>query len=66
MFDIDGTSDPDSLNGGEKPEKEPPVQGPFDAKCKACGTAYRFNSREQYEQFIQNPGCCATPTWTVL
>ena len=66
MFDIDGTSDPDSLNGVEKPEKEPPVQGPFDAKCKACGTAYRFNSREQYEQFIQNPGCCATPTWTVL
>lgn len=66
MFDIDGTSDPDSLNGVEKPEKEPPVQGSFDAKCKACGTAYRFNSREQYEQFIQNPGCCATPTWTVL
>ncbi len=65
-FSIDGTSDPDSLNGVEKPEKEPPVQGPFDAKCKACGTAYRFNSREQYEQFIQNPGCCATPTWTVL
>lgn len=23
MFDIDGTSDPDSLNGVEKPEKEP-------------------------------------------
>lgn len=35
MFDIDGTSDPDSLNGVEKPEKEPPAQGPFDAKCKA-------------------------------
>lgn len=65
-FDIDGTSDPDTLNGVEKPEKEPPVQGPFDAKCKACGTVYRFNSREQYEQFIQNPGCCATPAWTVL
>ena len=64
LFAIDGQSDPDALS--DKPEKEPPVQGPFDAKCKACGTAYRFNSREQYEQFIQNPGCCATPTWTVL
>lgn len=64
MFAIDGTSDPDSL--ADKPEKEPPAQGPFDAKCKACGTAYRFASREQYEQFKANPGCCATPTWRVV
>lgn len=64
MFAIDGTSDPDSLT--DKPEKEPPAQGPFDAKCKACGTAYRFASREQYEQFKANPGCCATPTWRVV
>lgn len=64
MFAIDGTSDPDSLT--DKPEKEPPAQGQFDAKCKACGTTYRFASREQYEQFKANPGCCATPTWRVV
>ena len=63
-FAIDGQSDPDSLTDG--PEKEPPAQGPFIAKCKACGTSYQFESREQYEAFIQNPGCCATPTWRVV
>lgn len=63
-FAIDGQSDPDSLTDG--PEKEPPAQGPFVAKCKACGTSYQFESREQYEAFIQNPGCCATPTWRVV
>lgn len=65
-FDIDGTSDPDALNGVERSEKEPPELGPFVAKCKACGTAYEFQSREQYEQFKRSPGCCATPTWTVV
>lgn len=64
MFAIDGTSDPDALT--DKPEKEPPEQGPFDAKCKACGKYYRFDSREHYEAFKQNPGCCATPTWRVV
>ncbi len=64
LFAIDGTSDPDALS--DKPEKEPPAQGPFVAKCKACGTTYQFESREQYEAFLQNPGCCATPTWKVV
>lgn len=64
LFAIDGTSDPDALS--DKPEKEPPEQGPFVAKCKACGTTYTFQSKEQYEQFVQNPGCCATPTWKVV
>ena len=63
-FAIDGQSDPDSLT--DSPEKEPPAQGPFVAKCKACGTSYRFESAGQYEQFRQNPGCCATPTWRVV
>lgn len=66
MFDIDGTSDPDSLNGVEKPRRSRPRRGRSTPSARPAGTAYRFNSREQYEQFIQNPGCCATPTWTVL
>ncbi len=64
LFAIDGTSDPDSLS--DRPEREPPAQGPFVAKCKACGTTYEFQSREQYEAFRQSPGCCATPTWRVV
>ena len=39
-FDIDGTSDPDTLMGDGKPaEKEPPEFGQFIAKCKSCGTS---------------------------
>lgn len=64
LFAIDGQSDPDALS--DKPEKEPPESGGFTAKCKACGTAYAFESKEQYEEFKRHPGCCATPTWRVL
>lgn len=63
-FAIDGTSDPDSLSG--KPEKEPPEFGQFIAKCKSCGTSYQFESRQQYEQFKANPGCCPSPAWQVV
>ena len=63
-FAIDGTSDPDSLSG--KPEKEPPEFGQFIAKCKSCGTSYTFESRQQYEQFKANPGCCPSPAWQVV
>mgnify|MGYP000043185446 CR=1 FL=1 len=55
-----------SIPSRTAPTKEPPAQGPFVAKCKACGTSYRFESAGQYEQFRQNPGCCATPTWRVV
>ncbi len=34
--------------------------------ARACGTAYRFESREQYEQFKANPGCCPSPHGTVV
>lgn len=64
LFAIDGTSDPDALS--DKPEKEPPAQGRFVAKCRVCGTTYTFESREQYEAFKLAPSCCATPTWTVV
>ena len=64
LFAIDGQSDPDALS--DRPEKEPPESGGFTAKCKACGTAYAFESKEQYEEFKRHPGCCATPTWRVL
>lgn len=66
-FDIDGTSDPDTLIGDGKPaEKEPPEFGQFIAKCKSCGTSYQFESRQQYEQFKANPGCCPSPAWQVV
>lgn len=66
-FDIDGTSDPDTLMGdGKHAEKEPPEFGQFIAKCKSCGTSYVFESRQQYEQFKANPGCCPSPAWQVV
>lgn len=63
-FAIDGTSDPDAL--AERPAKEPPAGGPFEAKCRSCGTAYTFESRAQYEEFVKAPGCCAAPSWAVV
>lgn len=63
-FAIDGTSDPDAL--AERPAKEPPAEGPFEAKCRSCGTAYTFESRAQYEEFAKAPGCCAAPSWAVV
>lgn len=63
-FAIDGTSDPDAL--AERPAKEPPAEGPFEAKCRSCGTAYTFESRAQYEEFVKAPGCCAAPSWAVV
>lgn len=63
-FAIDGTSDPDAL--AERPAKEPPAEGPFEAKCRSCGTAYTFDSRAQYEAFTKAPGCCAAPSWAVV
>ena len=47
-------------------EKEPPEFGQFIAKCKSCGTSYVFESRQQYEQFKANPGCCPSPAWQVV
>ena len=38
----------------------------FIAKCKSCGTSYVFESRQQYEQFKANPGCCPSPAWQVV
>ena len=63
-FAIDGTSDPDAL--ANRPAKEPPAEVPFEAKCRSCGTAYTFESRAQYEEFVKAPGCCAAPSWAVV
>ena len=54
------------MGDGKPAEKEPPEFGQFIAKCKSCGTSYHFESRQQYEQFKANPGCCPSPAWQVV
>lgn len=61
MWLTDDTKDADA----EQKPKGPPAQGPFVAHCTSCNTSYQFQSREQYQQFTANPGCCANPSWVV-
>ena len=63
MWLIDDNKDPDEQQ--EQKPKDPPAQGPFVAHCTSCNTSYQFQSREQYQQFTANPGCCANPSWVV-
>lgn len=66
-FDIDGTSDPDTLMGDGKPaEKEPPEFGQFIAKCKSCGTSYRSRAASSTSSSRPTPGCCPSPAWQVV
>lgn len=45
--------------------KEPPESGPFVAHCDSCGTAFTFDSRDQYLGYVSQPTCCANPCWVV-
>ena len=63
---IDDNKDPDEGQKQEQQPKQPPAQGPFVASCTTCGTSYQFQTAEQYQQFIANPGCCANPHWVVM
>ena len=72
LFAIDDTKDSDALPAGTA-QKAAPAQGPFSAKCKACGHVHQFADRANYEQWVaywaqggdQNR-CCPTPTLEVM
>ncbi len=53
--------------------KQPPAQGPFTARCKACGHVHQFGDLNNYNQWLtywQQGGdknrCCPTPTLEVM
>ncbi|RVU97018.1 hypothetical protein EII22_08785 [Coriobacteriales bacterium OH1046] len=50
----------------ERPREDPPVDGPFTARCQSCGKAYTFEGRDQYEGFLADPQCCPSPAWEVV
>ena len=67
LFAIDDTKDADTPQEQPRQQpKQPPSQGPFLARCASCGTQYQFQGADQYRQFIANPGCCASPSWSVV
>lgn len=66
LFAIDDTKDSDG--GPAQPAKQPPAQGPFTARCKACGHVHQFSDRANLDQWMaywQQGGdwnrCCPTP-----
>lgn len=72
LFAIDDTEDADTV-GGYQQEKQPPAQGPFTARCKACGHVHQFQDLNNYNQWLaywQQGGdqnrCCPTPTLEVM
>ena len=72
LFAIDDTKDSDALPTGPA-QKAAPAQGPFSAKCRACGHVHQFSDRENYEQWLaywaqggdQNR-CCPAPSLEVM
>lgn len=46
LFAIDDTADADQIEQG----KQAPKEGPFDAKCSACGAVWSL-TKEQFESF---------------
>lgn len=61
------TGEPDDDAEAATPRgKQAPSRGGFDAKCLSCGTAYHFDSREQYEAWLATAACCPSPNWQVL
>ncbi len=72
LFAIDDTKDADA-GPAQKSEKQPPAQGPFTARCKACGHVHQFQDLNNYNQWLaywQQGGdqnrCCPTPTLEVM
>lgn len=66
LFAVDGDGDPDEAAPAENPKgRQAPESGPFTARCRTCGTAYTFSSREQYEAFAATATCCGNPDWVV-
>lgn len=64
LFALDDTKDSDYAPS----KQEPPAQGGFNAHCQSCGTAYHFDSQQQYNDFLKSPGGCMCPNkngWVV-
>ena len=71
LFSLDDTEDADALGG--QPTKQPPAQGPFSARCKACGHVHQFSDAQNFNQWVaywQQGGdqnrCCPAPTLEVV
>ena len=50
LFAIDDTKDSDAAP--QQQAKQPPAQGPFSARCKACGHVHQFSDSANYEQWV--------------
>lgn len=72
LFALDDTKDSDA-GPAQQQAKQPPAQGPFTARCRACGHVHQFQDLNNYDQWVaywQQGGdqnrCCPTPTLEVM
>lgn len=61
---------------GTAQQKQPPIQGPVHARCRACGKQHEFASAEEYQSWANywaqggsegaRARCCPSPTLEVI
>lgn len=61
VFGLAGVEDDDGGAVSDKAPKPVPA-GPFNARCRSCGTTYQFQSEEQ----MRSVKCCPSPNYEVL
>lgn len=64
LLSIDDTADADGSSAATAPQV--PAKGPFTARCQSCGTAYQFESPDQYNSFVAHATCCPAPQWAPI
>lgn len=72
LFALDDTKDSDAVPT-QQAVKQPPAQGPFAARCKACGHVHQFSDLNNYNQWLaywkqggEQNRCCPTPALEVV
>lgn len=64
LLSIDDTADADGPSVAPPPQV--PAKGPFTARCQSSGTAYQFETPEQYNAFVATAACCPSPNWAPI
>lgn len=62
LFALDDTKDADA----PVQEQKPIPKGPFNARCRICGTVYQFNDEAQMIYCAQAGACCPSPSYEVI
>lgn len=63
LFALDDTKDADEP---QQPERKQVPDGPFNGRCRSCGSVCAFQNAEQFEMYRTNLPCCPSPNYEVM